>query len=109
MSKHKVTTIPTLKFGGSRSGSLAISAAARQRVAIKGDWTCSPHEASVFVSQLQWWLAQAALHASTPPPASGRPATTASTKATLDRSDNQLPLPYDGSAHAAVGSVSGKS
>lgn len=99
MSKQRSVTVPALKFGTGRTGSVQLSVGKRGRVVVKGDATFSLHEMRAIVSQISWFLTQVDEAAST-----SMTSTTPPTRGPLE----QLSLPWGpGVAQSAEGSASG--
>jgi len=63
MTLKRTTTVPTMKFGSGRSGTLQLSLGKRGRVTLKGEASFNLTEAHAFVGQLLWYLDQVAMGA----------------------------------------------
>ena len=63
MTLKRTTTVPTMKFGSGRSGTLLLSLGKRGRVTLKGEASFNLTEAHAFVGQLLWYLDQVAMGA----------------------------------------------
>lgn len=92
MSKQRSVTVPALKFGTGRTGSVQLSVGKRGRVVVKGDATFSLHEMRAIVSQINWFLTQVDAAAST---------STTSTMPPTRGPLEQLSLPLEGVVRSA--------
>jgi len=103
MTTKRTTTVPTMKFGSGRSGTLLLSVGKRGRITFKGEASFNLVEAHAFLSQVGWFFEQVSMAG----PAGGsvsRPTILAHASPQLDLYTH--PLMHD--AASVAGSASGK-